>query len=259
MKFVQPKKVNLIRKAAMCLILSVVVCAFGYQKNFLSEQTKYERVRTALKEKEGLVAKNLQDKGLTLNDLNIIMVAYKDEDELEIYAKKKNETTYTKLATYKICSRSGALGPKRKKGDNQVPEGFYHINRFNPSSNFYVSLGLNYPNQADKLKSSASDLGGDIFIHGSCVTIGCMPMTDDKMKEIYLYAIHAKSNGQTKIPVYVFPFKMTEQNFAVYKTKYNDNKILLAFWSNLKKGFDAFTKEKKELNFTIAPNGDYLY
>jgi len=259
MKLVRPQKINLITTTALLIILSLTFCSFTFQTNFLSEQKKYERVRTAIKEKQESITKNLKDKDLTINDLHIIFVAYKDNDALDIYAKKKNEKIYAKLTSFKICTRSGQLGPKRKKGDNQVPEGFYYIDRFNPKSRFYISLGLNYPNKADKIKSSASDLGGDIFIHGSCVTIGCMPMTDDKIKEIYLYAINAKNNRQKRIPVYVFPFKMTEQNFTAYKTKYKDNKALLDFWSNLKKGYDKFTTEKKELNYKIDFIGNYLF
>lgn len=178
---------------------------------------------------------------------------------MEIYAKDKSETTYKKLVSYDICTRSGELGPKRKQGDGQVPEGFYHIDRFNPSSSYYLSLGLNYPNQSDRKKSSASNLGGDIFIHGYCASIGCMPMTDDKIKEIYLYAVHAKNNGQAKIPVYVFPFKMTNQNFSLYKTKYSGNVKLLEFWTNLKSGYDKFERDKKELAITVDSKGDYVF
>lgn len=240
-------------------MLTIGLCAFISQSGFLAEQKKYERVRTAIKEKEDVISKKLKENALTISDFNMLLVAYKDSDELEIYAKKKNEKTYIKLTTYEICSRSGELGPKRKQGDNQVPEGFYNIDRFNPTSNFYISLGLNYPNQADRKKSNAANLGGDIFIHGSCVTIGCMPMTDDKIKEIYLYAIHAKNNGQTKIPVYVFPFRMTDANYITYKSKNRDNKILIDFWANLKQGYDKFVAEKKEINFKVETNGNYVF
>ena len=233
--------------------------AFAFQTDFLTEQKRYERVRTSFREKETLIIENLKGHGLQLDNLHILLVACKDNDELDIYARKKSDTVYKKLKTYDICARSGQLGPKRKQGDYQVPEGFYHINRFNPTSNFYLSLGLNYPNLSDKRKSKAANLGGDVFIHGSCVTIGCLPMTDDKIKEIYLYAIHARNNGQLKIPVYIFPFKMTDQNFNNYKIKYNDNKGLVDFWSNLKTGYDKFVKEKTELNFKIDINGNYTF
>jgi murein L,D-transpeptidase YafK len=149
------------------------------------------------------------------------------------------------------------LGPKRRNGDRQVPEGFYHIDRFNPFSNFYLSLGINYPNPSDRKKSRAQRLGGDIFIHGSCVTIGCLPMTDDKIREIYLYAVHARNNGQTNIPVYIFPFRMTEGNFETYKQKYRQNQELIAFWTNLKTGFDKFERTKEALHISVNKDGNY--
>jgi len=163
------------------------------------------------------------------------------------------------LANFSICSRSGNLGPKRQYGDYQVPEGFYQIAQYNPASSYYLSLGLNYPNLSDRKKSKASNLGGDIYIHGACVTIGCMPMTDDKIKEIYLYAIYAKQNGQSSIPVYVFPFKMNNQNFTQYQEKYSNDTELISFWKNIKQGFDIFTKTNKELKYSVEKNGDYCF
>lgn len=189
----------------------------------------------------------------------MMLIAYKESDELELYVKSKNDKAYSKLKAYKICAKSGTLGPKNKKGDAQVPEGFYHIDRFNASSNFYLSLGLNYPNAADRKRSKAANLGGDIFIHGNCVTIGCMPMTDDKIKEIYLCAVHAKNNGQKNIPVYVFPFNMKEQNMLFYKEKFKNNKELIQFWENLKKGYDAFQADKQELKFLVGGSGEYVF
>jgi murein L,D-transpeptidase YafK len=186
-------------------------------------------------------------------------MAYKATDEFELYVKKKSSDTYQLFKNYEICSKSGSLGPKRRQGDRQVPEGFYYIDRFNPSSNFYLSLGINYPNQSDRIKSNASNLGGDIFIHGACVTIGCLPMSTDKIKEIYLYAVHAKNNGQSKIPVYIFPYRMTDINNMIYFTKYNHKPELLTFWKNLKSGFDDFEKHQKALKVEVNEDGVYLF
>lgn len=143
------------------------------------------------------------------------------------------------------------------EGDLQVPEGFYYIDRFNPASSYYLSLGINYPNESDKKKSDKPRLGGDIFIHGSTVTIGCMPMTDDKIKEIYLYAVYAKDNGQNKIPVYIFPFRMNDANFNHYKEQYS--KTLINFWNNLKEGHDLFQNTKKELKIKVDSEGNYIF
>jgi murein L,D-transpeptidase YafK len=246
-------------KTTIISILGIILLSFTFQTDFLTEQKKHERVRTAIKEKQGLIQKELKDHLISIDNLKLLIIAYKDNDLVDIYAKTVKLGTYKKIRSYEVCSRSGQLGPKRQQGDGQVPEGFYHIDRFNPSSSFYLSLGLNYPNLADKRKSKARDLGEDIFIHGSCVTIGCLPMTDNFIKEIYLLAVYARNNGQHKIPVYIFPFRMTDQNMITYKAKYKENKELISFWDNLKIGYDKFVKDSKELNIKVTENGDYTY
>jgi murein L,D-transpeptidase YafK len=241
------------------LILPLLLSAFITDPTFIASQKKYARVRSAYQEKESLLTERLKKLNLSLDNLNILIIAYKSEKKMELYAKSKNASTYTLLTTYDICARYGDLGPKRMIGDNQVPEGFYHIDRFNPNSSYYLSLGLNYPNQADKKKSTASNLGGDIFIHGECVTIGCMPMTNDKIKEIYLLAIQAYQNGQQQIPVYVFPFKMTEENFKSYQSTYASSPSLISFWKNLKEGSDKFYSQFKQITVTVDKEGNYIF
>jgi murein L,D-transpeptidase YafK len=229
------------------------------QTNFLQKQKQYKRVRTAIKEKDSLIKAHLKTFNIKANELNILILVFKAEGKLELYAKKKTDKSYKIIETYNICAKSGKLGPKRAQGDLQVPEGFYYINRFNPYSSFYLSLGINYPNVSDKKKSSANDLGGDIFIHGDCVTIGCMPVTDDKIKEIYLYAVYAKNNGESKIPVYIFPFKISDKNFKHYSIQYKNSQKLIKFWKNLKSGYDKFQNENKVLNIRIDSEGNYLF
>lgn len=246
------------KKITSILILTFLVLNAFAQSDFLTEQKRYNRVRTAINEKGKIIINKLKENNIGLSELNILILAFKSESEVEIFVKRKTENTYKKLATYKVCSKSGQLGPKRKQGDYQVPEGFYYIDRFNPASSFYLSLGINYPNQSDKIKSNARNLGGDIFIHGNCVTIGCLPITDDKIKEIYLYAINAKNNGQKRIPVYIFPYRMTEQQFEDYQKQYSSKTELIDFWTNLKLGYDKFVKEKKELNVSVNKTGDYI-
>jgi murein L,D-transpeptidase YafK len=249
----------MLKPILLLLTVSLLFTSFISPPDFIAEQKKYERVREAFVDKEALIKAQLKKNGLQADDFHLLITAFKDDDVLNVFARKKTEKVYQQLITYKVCARSGRLGPKRKSGDLQVPEGFYQINRFNPTSNFYLSLGINYPNASDQIKNTAPDKGGDIFIHGSCVTIGCLPMTDDKIKEIYLYAIHARNNGQQKIPVYIFPFRMTDQNMKKYSNQYADEKALLQFWKNLKVGYDRFEKDHKELTFSISEFGEYQF
>jgi len=246
-------------RAILIVLIIILTSAFVVQDDFLSAQKKYEHVREAYQKKASLISSSLSKVNISSKELQVILVAFKEDKLLEVFAKNKVDALYKKINTYTICEQSGQLGPKRKQGDNQVPEGFYHIDRFNPASFYYLSLGINYPNASDRKKSKAAQLGGDIFIHGSCVTIGCLPMTDDKIQEIYLYAIQARQNGQIKIPVYIFPYKMTSENMEKYALQYKNNPSLLSFWEMLKKGYDKFDKEHKALVFSITETGDYIY
>lgn len=233
--------------------------SIAVESNFLEVQKKYERVRGAIAEKDEHIRKMIKDHQISIESLNLLIVAYKDEGILEVFAKNKNSKNYKKINSYPICAKSGELGPKRRMGDMQVPEGFYYIDRFNAASSYYLSLGLNYPNKSDKIKGDKSNLGGDIFIHGSCVTIGCLPMTNDYIKEIYLLAVYAKNKGQKNIPVYIFPFKMADENMHNFKEKYKENKALLRFWDNLKIGYLKFRMDARELQIDVKENGDYTF
>ncbi len=219
------------------------------------QQQKFPRVKTAYAEKEKIVRETYSVKGLELGSASIFIRAFKKEAVLEIWAKGQSENTYKLVKTYDICASSGGLGPKRKQGDGQVPEGFYEIDRFNPSSNYYLSLGLNYPNKSDRILGKGN-LGGDIFIHGNCVTIGCMPLTDDKIKEVYLMAVEAKAGGQDKVPVHVFPCRMNESEMLPLEKADPD---LASFWKNIQKGYLYFEEKHTLPSISVLPSGEYSF
>ncbi|WP_338760934.1 L,D-transpeptidase family protein [Bernardetia sp. ABR2-2B] len=246
-----------------CLFFSALFCfsfvAYKKYDDFISEQKRYKKVRQAYQEKEDYLTNKLKQKNLSLQNINILMVAYKDEEELEMYVKAKSDKSYQKFLTYDICRSSGSLGAKNQQGDYQVPEGFYYINHFNPMSSYFLSLGISYPNQADKKRNptrTTKDLGGAIYLHGSCVTIGCIPITDEWIKEVYVLAVQARANGQTKIPIYVFPFRFTEKNKDTF---YPKNQKLVRFWDNIKIGYEKFEKNKQKLSFQIDAKGNYIF
>lgn len=211
---------------------------------FKERQLRYERVGNAYKEKEELIKKLLKSKGIDYSGFQLFIRAFKREQLLEVYAKLGKESKFHLVAEYKFCTLSGDLGPKRKQGDMQVPEGIYHIERFNPASSYYLSLGINYPNASDKILSDKRNPGGDIFIHGNCVSIGCIPITDDLIKELYVVCVEAKSKGQQQIPVHIFPTKMNDSGMKFLEQNYTSD--LNNFWKNLKPMFDYF-EEKNEL------------
>lgn len=116
----------------------------------------------------------------------LTLLAFKRERLLEVWGAAKSGA-YRRLATYKILAASGGPGPKRREGDLQVPEGFYHLPELNPNSLFHLSIKVDYPN-ADDIKNSkvARDaMGGDIYIHGNQMSIGCLALGDRAIEELF--------------------------------------------------------------------------
>jgi len=102
----------------------------------------------------------------------------------------------TVLKQYPIELGFAPTGHKVFEGDGRTPEGQYFIDRRNPNSAFYLSIGISYPNAADR--AAARDLGkspgGDIFIHGGRRpgdskrpdwTAGCISVSNKQMRDIY--------------------------------------------------------------------------
>lgn len=227
------------------------------QESFKQTQLKEARVKIAYEDAEELVKKHFSDKGLSMDKFQLFIRAFKKEAALEVWIKEKNAATYTLLHSYDFCATSGVPGPKRKQGDLQIPEGVYYINHFNPYSNFFLSLGLNYPNQSDLILSDKKKPGNAIYIHGGCATIGCIPITDDKIKELYIMAVEAKDDGQGKIPVHIFPTKLgtgvTDQLIKEEKA----DAATSAFWKNLELVYRDFESTKKLRTITVDRTGGY--
>ncbi len=233
------------------------------------------RVEAALKEKGDYLKKLFTFKNLPHPPSKIAILVFKRERSLEVWAFSPESRKYQLVKTYRICATSGMLGPKRREGDLQIPEGFYYIDRFNPRSHFYLSLGINYPNASDRIRGDENSPGGDIFIHGGCATLGCLPITDDSIKEVYLMAWLAKRSGQRKIPVLIFPCRMTQscmdfltrlaERESYWKTlKSRIGKAhpktpqeLVSFWKELKAIYDYFEREGNLPKVTISPTGQY--
>ena len=222
-------------------------------QSFKLSQQKAIRVKSAYSEKwEGLKS-DIKKKGIS-EKFELFIRVFKEDKLVEVWLKSNSEKEYKLFKTYDICASSGELGPKRKQGDGQVPEGFYTIAVFNPYSSYHLSLGVSYPNASDRIKGKGN-LGGDIMIHGSCVTIGCLPLTDTYIKEVYILAVEAKNNGQQNIPVHIFPTKMNDKGMLFLSELNTD---LLDFWKNLKPGHDYFENNKRVPKISTDKSGNYL-
>jgi murein L,D-transpeptidase YafK len=99
------------------------------------------------------------------------------------------------LEAYDVHLGFAPIGHKQVEGDGKTPEGSYFIDRRNPNSEYHLSLGISYPNDADRAYAASigEKPGGDIFIHGAPKkrvsvrdwTLGCIAVTDKEMEWIY--------------------------------------------------------------------------
>ena len=240
------------------LVLIFCIFSFLFPSDFKSQQIKNARVHTAYLEKEKALKTKLKTLGVSLPKLEIYLRAFKYEREIEIWVRNKADAQFQKLGTMPFCAGSGRLGPKNQQGDLQIPEGFYVIDRFHPESSYYLSLGINYPNAADKARSKAPNLGGDIFIHGKCMSAGCIAITDEGIKELYVLTVEACQNGQNQIPVHIFPARLTSENLEELRFQFREKPQYLSFWQNLKTGYDFFEKNRILPAVTVQ-NGDYQF
>lgn len=122
-------------------------------------------------------------------DVTRILV-YKDQRKLYLM----NNTQV--LKSYDVDLGFTPVGHKQVEGDGKTPEGNYIIDRRNPNSSFYLSIGISYPNTKDVqvAKALGQSAGGDIFIHGGPTTTGkrgedwtwgCISVSDREIEDIY--------------------------------------------------------------------------
>ncbi len=245
------------------LILSMVASAAisqGPSPSFVDYQKALPRPGDALKRKGDTLQKQFEAKGLEWPARYVYIRSFKYDGQMEVWAKNERKDQYKLFKTYKVCALAGTLGPKRMQGDYQVPEGFYYINEFNPNSSYYLSLGLNYPNPSDKILSDTYKPGGDIYIHGSCVTTGCIPVTDQQIDEIYLIAAFAKNAGQDYIPVHIFPVRYNNKRSAEYLNALMKNDAQLkTFATNLERVYDHFEATHQLPVIMTNTSGDYVF
>jgi murein L,D-transpeptidase YafK len=227
--------------------------------SFIDYQKTFARPSEALKRKEDTLIRQFEAKKLVWPARYIYIRSFKYDSQLEVWVKDEIREPFRLFKTYKVCALAGSLGPKRMRDDYQVPEGFYYINEFNPKSNYYLSLGLNYPNASDRILSDSYQPGGDIYIHGSCVTVGCIPLTDNQIDELYILAAHAKDMGQDFIPVHIFPVRYNvKRSLAYLGNLTKDDLELRKFSSRLEGAFDYFEKYHQLPVVMTDDKGEYL-
>lgn len=228
------------------------------ERDFLAYQKSFKRVDDAFLKREELLKADFSAKGFEWPAKYMYIRSFKYDSKLEVWLKNKPGEAYRKFKTYKVCALAGSFGPKRFEGDYQVPEGFYYINEFKPNSQYHLALGVNYPNASDRILSDPKRPGGDIYLHGSCITVGCIPLTDPIIEEVYVMAAATRSAGQDFIPIHVFPvhFKNDKswEKLEQFMQERPDYKPLV---HRLQKVYYYFEEKKQLPTLVIKGDGDY--
>ena len=96
-------------------------------------------------------------------------------------------------------------------------------------------------------------------MHGNCVTIGCLPITDDGIKEVYWLAVLARTAGQTRLPIEIFPARLTDRELEQLLSERRAEPQVTEFRENLKQGFDYFEKYRRPPTVRISRGGKYVF
>jgi murein L,D-transpeptidase YafK len=213
-----------------------------------------DRVAQARARVEPILRERCRSAGLDFPPPQLFFRAFKHELELEVWGGNGRDPLKL-LWTAAVTGRSGGPGPKRREGDMQVPEGFYRVAVFNPQSRFHLSLGLDYPNASDRILSDQRRPGGDIYIHGGSATIGCLPLGDDGIEELYILAHEfRKHRPSALIPVHIFPARMQGESWNQFRDSHRAHAM---FWSQLAPIYAAFEESRRVPKTAVTPAGAY--
>jgi murein L,D-transpeptidase YafK len=189
--------------------------------------------------------------GMSYPPEELYLRAFKHERELEVWAGARGKPL-TKVKTYPFCAASGELGPKRREGDLQVPEGFYTIDLFNPRSTYHLSMRVSYPNESDRILGRRP-LGGAIMVHGNCVSIGCIAIEDDPIEELYVLTLDARAKMGREVPIHIFPRRLDAAGLEELARLPHATESLLAFWRGLEPGWRIFEETRRPPRVSVDP------
>ena len=200
------------RLAILLILLALVILAAIFKpyiraalspvfQKFSKPRTVAERVQQYGAQARSRLRPHFQRAQLAYPPRRVTLVGLKTERRLEVYAAGPTNG-YRLVCSYPILAASGGPGPKLRQGDGQVPEGIYPIESLNPNSRFHLSLRIGYPNSFDRAqgeKEGRNQLGGDIMIHGSSVSIGCLAVGDEAAEDLFVLAADTGLPGVTVV------------------------------------------------------------
>jgi murein L,D-transpeptidase YafK len=193
------------RKSIALLIAAAIVVAGGSFALYVTFRalTVADAVRIYGASARTRLAPYFRRAGVAYPPKRIALLAFKNERRIALWAG--NAKSWRFIRAYPILAASGKAGPKLREGDYQVPEGLYRIEWLNPASSYHLSMKVSYPNEFDRAQAAREHrtrLGGDIFIHGKNVSIGCIALGDPAIEELFTLAA---DSGPQRVRVIIAP------------------------------------------------------
>jgi murein L,D-transpeptidase YafK len=195
----------------------------------------------------------IREQGLVYNNMDLVLRVFKKELNIALWVRPNNtDHPYRLLKTYDITdSIVSTLGPKSMLGDQLTPEGIYTL-EFYPSfrwSDFYLAFKVSYPNEADEQRRRfwgiENKAGGAINLHGCCISIGCIPVGNPAIEELF-FLIRANQKGGSEIHIHIFPFNFqSEDGQRLLQIYLQNNKRYYDFWQGLQAINESFLLNKK--------------
>ncbi len=232
-------------------------------RTFADRQLASPRVAAAYAQRGIAVATAFLEAGAQWPPRDLLLRGFKGEAVLEVWsapARGGRDEPGGLVLVWELpfCATSGLLGPKVREGDRQIPEGFYHVDRYNPHSSYHLSLGLDYPNAVDRARAGDAPPGGDIFVHGDCVTIGCLPLGDDAIEDLYLAAVFARDATSQSPRVHIYPCRFGEEQCeADLAEAAAARPELTEFWRQLRVAHRAFQVGHRSRRVVADKDGTY--
>ena len=212
-------------------------------------QNKEERILAKWKP---VIEQKVNKLGLTKVD-SVYIRTFKLDGTMEVWVSSKND--WRLYSTYTVCVISGIPGRKMIQGDRQVPEGIYKIVAYNPYSSYHLSMKIDYPNKADYYYSDSSRPGDEIYIHGGCASIGCIPITNGMIEEVWTIC---RLSGDTEIDVHIFSTRFDIPRNILRLETYAYTREDYLFQQQMKKVFFYFEQNRRIPRTSVDSLGNYI-
>jgi murein L,D-transpeptidase YafK len=122
-----------------------------------------------------------------------------------------------------------------------------------------LSLGINYPNISDRIMGDSAKPGSAIYIHGDCVSVGCIAINDEQIEEVFMMVSTARANGQEFVPIHIFPARFNNAKAVEPLSRIvKENASYVPILKTMQSVFYYFEQNRALPPVLVNRNGEYV-